>query len=236
MHQQLSQDQLYVTVDLLILTVKGGKLQLLLSRREKAPYARRWALPGRFVGVDESAETAAQILLNEMLPVTNAYLEQLYTFSDVNRDPRGRVISMAYLVIVPWERLKKQMEESESGFQDFTVRMDENGLRLEGSAGDILVPSDLAFDHGRIIETGILRLRGKLDYTVIGFRFLENPKAFSLSELQTIYESVLGEKVDGSNFRRAILMRYERSGQLVQTDQAEKKGRGRPAVLYTMKF
>jgi len=234
MHQQLAQDQLYVTVDLLILTIREGKLRLLLSRRGKAPFEGRWALPGRFVGREESAEEAARALLAEMLPVEGAYLEQLYTFSDVNRDPRGRVISMAYLVIVPWERLAGAL--AASSFRSFTVRMDEGGLSLAEDAGSVLEPGDLAFDHDRIIETGIIRLRGKLDYTEIGFHFLENPGAFSLGDLQTVFEAALGERMDGSNFRRAILARYERSGRLSQTDQAERRGRGRPAALYSMKF
>ena len=95
MHRELNKDQLYVTVDLLIWTVRAGRLNLLLSRRVSPPYAGSWALPGRFIGLDESAETAVTRLLEEMLPVRGPYLEQLYTFTNVARDPRGRVISTA---------------------------------------------------------------------------------------------------------------------------------------------
>ena len=234
MHRELEQDRLYVTVDLLILTVREGRLNLLLSRRVSAPYEGRWALPGRFIGLDESAETSVNRLLEEMLPIRNAYLEQLYTFTDVNRDPRGRVISTAYLVIVPWGPLKALMAEKALAFRCFQVSMNGRGLRLTGDGGDALIPGDLAFDHGRIIETGVARLRGKIDYTEIGFRFLENPGAFSLSELQTVFEAVLDETVDSSNFRRAIFGRYERTGRLTQTDQEERRGRGRPAALYSI--
>ena len=232
MDGQWDQDRLYVTVDLLILTVRSGQLCLLLFRREKPPYAGRWALPGRLIGPDESAETAASLLLTEMLPVRCALMEQLYTFTDVNRDPRGRVISTAYLVIVPWDRLQAQLAAGETKVRCFQVFMDAEGLRLRDGTGCRLIPGDLAFDHGRIIETGIQRLRGKIDYTDIGFHFLADPHAFTLGELQTVFEAVLGEPADSSNFRRTILNRYEKTGRLTQVVQAERRGRGRPAAVY----
>lgn len=232
MHRELDQNQLYVTVDLLILTVRNGRLLLLLSRRINPPFQDTWGLPGRFVGLDETAEKAAQLLLEEMLPVPDAFLEQLYSFSDVGRDPRGRVISMAYLVLIPWEKLA----QAESSFRAFIVSLDEHGLILTSEEGDMqLSAGDLAFDHGKIVETGISRLRGKIDYTDIGFYLLSNPDAFSLSELQTVFEAVLEQTLDTSNFRRWLRTRYEKDGRLIQTSQAESKGRGRPAALYTLK-
>ena len=93
----------------------------------------------------------------------------------------------------------------------------------------------LAFDHGRIIDTGVQRLRGKIDYTDVGFRFLNDLNAFSLSELQTVFEAVQGKKLDNSNFRRAIRNRYEENGRLVQTAREDKQKRGRPALLYQLK-
>ena len=234
MHDSLAPDQLYVTVDLLIMTVRRGKLNLLLSRRGNAPYADRWALPGRFVGMDESAEETAGILLEQMYPLENAYFEQLYTFTGVGRDPRGRVISTAYLVIAPWSAVEKALP-GRTTFQCFEAGLTDGQLRLRNGE-ETLTDEDLAFDHGKIIETGINRLQGKIDYTDIGFRFLENREAFSLSELQTIFEAVLGTALDGSNFRRAILARYERTGRLEQTDRAEKRERGRPAVLYRIRL
>lgn len=235
MHDSLHQGQLYVTVDMLILTIREGKLTLLLSRRKDAPYAGRWALPGRFVGLDESAETTVRNLLGEMLPVEGAFLEQLYTFSEVNRDPRGRVISTAYLVIVPGKRLDALMKEKETPFTRFDVTTGAGGLRLAGEDGTVLIGSDLAFDHGRIIETGVQRLRGKIDYTDVGFRFLNNPDAFSLGELQTVFEAVLGKKQDSSNFRRDIRKQYEEKGRIVLTDREDKQKRGRPASLYQLR-
>ena len=235
MHDSLHQGQLYVTVDMLILTVREGKLTLLLSRRKDTPYAGRWALPGRFVGLDESAETTVRNLLEEMLPVEKPFLEQLYTFSEVNRDPRGRVISTAYLVIVPGKQLDALMKEKQTPFTRFEVSTGDGGLRLAGENGTVLIGSDLAFDHGRIIETGVQRLQGKIDYTDVGFRFLNDLNAFTLGELQTVFEAVLGEKQDSSNFRRDIRKRYEESGRLVLTDREDKQKRGRPASLYQLK-
>lgn len=234
MHGLLDQDRLYVTVDMLFMTVRDGRLNLLLSRRKDAPYAGRWALPGRFVGQDESAETTVRKLLQELLPVKDAFLEQLYTFSDVNRDPRGRVISTAYLVIVPRNRIDDLTEKTRTPFSRFVVTEEADGLRLTGEDGTVLIGSDLAFDHGRIIETGVLRLRGKIDYTDVGFRFLNDLNAFSLGELQTVFEAVLDRKLDSSNFRRFIRNRYEETGRLILTDREGKRKRGRPASLYQL--
>ena len=232
MHSSLEQDRLYVTVDILILTVRTGRLMLYLTRRTDAPYAGRWALPGRFVDLDESAEVTAEKLVEDVLPVTGPFVEQLYTFTEVSRDPRGRVISAAYLVIVPEGRLDGAGLPEKTGLQPFTVRLEEDGLRLTGADGKVLRSSDLAFDHGRIVETGVMRLRGKIDYTEIGFHFLQNPDAFALGELQTVFEAVLGTPLDPSNFRRSVLGRYEKTGRLSQTEQTGKRSRGRPAVLY----
>ncbi len=232
MHESLASDRIYVTVDILALTVLDGKLCLMLSRRKDPPYEGRMALPGRFVGQDETAETAACRLIDEMMPVTDPYLEQLYTFTDVNRDPRGRVISTAYLVIVPSQNLKEAQCGKNIAVQPYRISTGTIPLRLTGKNGMTLTSGDLAFDHGRIIETGVQRLQGKIDYTDIGFRFLDNTGSFSISELQMIYEAVLGTALDSSNFRRTIFKRYEQSGRLRQTAQETKCGRGRPAVLY----
>ena len=231
MPDTLARDRLYVTVDLMILTVEEGRLKLLLSRRPAPPFAGRWALPGRFVGLGESAEEAADALLREMLPIGEAFLEQLYTFSDVGRDPRGRVVSMAYLVVGPMARLAPLLEGEGAKMRAFALEGGEDAL-LEDAGGLRLALEDLAFDHGRIIATGLARLRGKIDYTDIAFHFLEDPGSFSLGELQTVFEAVLGRKVDASNFRRSILGRYAGRGRLEPTDRESRQKRGRPAALY----
>ena len=234
MREILEPDQMYVTIDLLILTVREGRLCLLLSRRKNPPYAGQWALPGRFVGLEESAEAAVRELMAEMLPVEDAFFEQLYTFTAVNRDPRGRIISAAYLVIVPWQKLASLPGWRERGLGCFQVATEGGALLLTGPEGAELAAPELAFDHGHIIGIGIQRLRGKIDYTDIGFRFLRDTRAFSLAELQTVFEAVLGRAMDSSNFRRFIRSRYEEKGRMKQTDQAQKSGRGRPAALYSL--
>ena len=170
-----------------------------------------------------------------MLPVKDAFLEQLYTFSEVNRDPRGRVISTAYLVIIPWNRLETLFEEARIPFSRFEISGEADWLRLKGTDGTILTGGDLAFDHGRIIGTGVQRLQGKIDYTEVGFRFLNDRNAFSLGELQTVFEAVLGKQLDKSNFRRTIKTRYEDTGKMTLTDREGRKSRGRPSLLYQLK-
>lgn len=232
MHETLTSSQIHVAVDLLIVTVRDGKLGLLLSRRPEAPYKGCWALPGHLLPLDESAETAAETLLAEMLPVENVYMEQLFTFTDVNRDPRGRVISIAYLVVIPWEQLEGCIASTDGKLQCFTPLSPSKSLCLTGPHDTALAEEELAFDHGQLILTGIRRLQGKIIYSDLGFRFLHRMDAFSLRELQTIFEAVLGEDLDKSNFRRSILSRYEITGRIRQTDVIQKSGRGRPAVLY----
>ena len=231
MHRDLSRDRVYVTVDILILSVRDGRLCLMLARRADKPYEGMWALPGRFVGLTESAETTVRRLMDEMLPIDRVFMEQLYTFTDVNRDPRGRVISAAYLVIVPWKRLEKILPESRLTL--FEVGSRDGGIELKGG-GVTLTGGDLAFDHGRIITAGILRLQGKIDYTGIGFRFLNDPDAFSLGELQSVFEAVLGRDMDSSNFRRFIRTRYLDTGRVIPTQGDDRQKRGRPAALYRL--
>lgn len=225
----MEHDALFVTVDLMILFVEEGGLHLLLGKRPRPPFQDRWALPGRFVALDESAETTARRLLSEWMNTDEAWLEQLYTFTAVNRDPRGRVISLGYLVILPG---RPQFAGDAPQLRDFAVRLDEGGLRLTDREGVLMTEGDLAFDHGQIARVGLQRLRGKIDYTEIGFWFLKNRSAFTLSELQGIYEAVLARPLDASNFRRGVLSRYEETGRMVQTDQSGRRSRGRPAALY----
>ena len=231
MHTTLAQDRVFVTVDLIILSVRAGRLQLLLARRPDPPYAGCWALPGHFVALDESAERTAEGLVEEMLNTRAVFLEQLYTFTDVGRDPRGRVISIAYLALLPWPQLEQSLR-SNGIAACFDAFLTDGGLRLIGPDGAALNKRDLAFDHGRIVETGLQRLRGKIDYTEIAFHLVGNSQSFSLGELQTVFEAVLQKSIDTSNFRRTILNRYEETGRIEQTRLEERRGRGRPATLY----
>ena len=232
MHRQLEPDRLHLSVDGLILTICEGQLSVLLSRRSHPPCEGVWALPGRLVALDESADEAARQLLQEMLPCVDAYSEQLYTFTRADRDPRGRVVSVAYLILSPWERLQGALALPEVTLRCFRIEHAPEGLVLVGQDGARLSPANLAFDHGRILRTGVTRLQGKIDYTDVGFHLLQDMQAFSLSELQTVFEAVLNQSLDASNFRRGILAKYESTGRIVQTSIAKKQGRGRPAALY----
>ena len=232
MHDTLGKEQIYVAVDLLILTEHAAKLKLLLSRRPQEPFSGKWALPGRFVGTEESAETAAGLLLQEMLGTRRLYMEQLYTFTDIHRDPRGRVISIAYLVVVPWTEMEPMILEHTEGYQLCNVETGRERIRITDREGREMQEVDFAFDHERIVRTGIQRIQGKLNYTPIGFAFLNHPDGFSLSEVQEIHEAILGYAMDPSNFRRQMLKQYEESGVLSQTEKTESRRRGRPAALY----
>lgn len=223
--------QIYVAVDLLILRVWDEHLEIMLTRREMPPYQGRWALPGRFIGLEESPETAAGELLRERLPGVDAYMEQLYTFAAVNRDPRGRVISTAYLAILPGRRTEECLNLADSRLVPFSVRISGSELQLCGADGQMLGADLLAFDHAEIIRTGIQRLRGKISYTDIGFRFLNDPEAFTLVELQSIFEAVLDNGQDSSNFRRFIRNQYEHPGKIERTGATEKR-KHQSAILY----
>ncbi len=221
-----------VTVDLLVISVDEGRLRIFLSKRVKPPYEGLWALPGAFVKVDESAESAAQRLLKEMLPGVDVYLEQLYTFSGVNRDPRGRVISIGYLAIVPSGRLESIHPGTQ--LQLFDAGVSGDGPVLQSEGGSCPSHGDLAFDHEEIIRMGIFRLQGKVEYTGIGFRFLKDPQCFSLGELQSVHEAILGKVLDASNFRRWISNRYEKTGRIIRKQGTGRSGRGRPSGLYRL--
>ena len=140
----------------------------------------------------------------------------------------------------PWERLEPVLAGPDARMRRFEVRLNGDGLRLAGEGGPELAADDLAFDHGRIIETGVQRLRGKIDYTDVAFHFLNNPGAFSLSELQAVFEAVLDRSIDGSNVRRMIQSRYEETGVIERLERDGQAGigsrrrRGRPAAMYRM--
>ena len=232
MHAILSPDQLHLSVDGLILTVHHKPLAVLLAQRPNPPCQGQWALPGRLVNTDESAADAMASLLAEMLPGAKAYCEQLYTFTDPQRDARSRVVTIAHLVLIPWSRLEPALAQPGVALRCFDIRHEADGVHLYGANDVHLTPGQLAFDHGEILLTGLNRMQGKIDYTDIAFHLVQDMAAFSLSELQAVFEAVLNQPLDASNFRRGILARYEANGRLQQTTQAKKQGRGRPAALY----
>ena len=236
-----------VTVDILVMTVLERKLHLLLVRRSELPFLGKWALPGGFLKMDESAEEAAARIVLAKAGVSGAHLEQLYTFSSVERDPRTRVLSIAYLATVPYGKLKFAAGDSVDNASLYTVdgisgdgidtgsedafASDESELVLTSPEGNEITGRDLAFDHEMIIRTAVLRMRGKIGYTDLAFGFLEDPSAFTLTELRHIYEAVLGRALDVGNFRRTIKRDYESAGKITERG-LEKGSVGRPAMLY----
>jgi 8-oxo-dGTP diphosphatase len=179
---------LRVTIDIVIFTIRDRALQVLLVRRGVPPFEGQDAIPGGFIHEDESLEDAAQRELYEEAGVRNVFLEQLYTFGDPKRDPRGRVITVAYYALIASDKLSLVAGADAAEAKWFPA----SNLPL------------LAFDHKRILSYALERLRNKLEYTTVGFQFL--PQKFTLSELQSVYEAILGRRLDKRNFRRKIAL------------------------------
>jgi ADP-ribose pyrophosphatase YjhB (NUDIX family) len=199
-----------VTVDVVILTMRRRRLEALLIKRKHWPFEGLWAIPGGFVNPDESLEDAARRELEEETGVRDVYMEQLYTFGDPQRDPRMRVITVVYYALIRHETLKVVAGDDAAEAAWFPVYH---------------LPS-LAFDHENILTYTMQRLRGKLEYTTIGFQLL--PPEFTLSELQEVYEAILERSLDKRNFRKKVLT----TGILEATAHTRKTGQHRPAALY----
>lgn len=199
-----------VTTDIVIFTIRQDELKVLLIKRAGSPFKGNWALPGGFVALDESLEEGARRELAEETGVSGVYLEQLYTFGQPDRDPRERVITVAYYALIPTDTIEIRAATDAEGVSWFGMNE---------------VPA-LAFDHQEILRMAHQRLVGKLDYSTIAFQFM--PKDFTLSELQHVYELILGEELDKRNFRKRILS----LGLVEETGKEKKAGAHRPAKLY----
>lgn len=202
-----------VAVDVVIFTINAeapvsAALEVLLIKRGIPPFRGSWAIPGGFVLPDESLEDAALRELTEETGLRNVYLEQLYTFGNPGRDPRGRVVAVSYFALVAADqRPAPGSDAAEARFHPMS------GL------------PQLAFDHDRILAYALERLRNKLEYTTVGFQLL--PAKFTLSELQHVYEAILGRSLDKRNFRRKLAL----LGILTPLNEKRESGR-RPAQLY----
>lgn len=187
-----------LTADIVLLTIKQGKLCVLLIERQNHPEKGKWALPGGFVGIDESAENAAIRELSEETGVTlsRAHIEQLKTYSSPRRDPRMRVISTAFIALVPNADLPELEAGDDAAQAHFFPVYD-----IIGDNDDMTV--DLAFDHDVILSDGIDRISNKLEYTNLAATFLEEP--FTLADLRRVYEEVWNTELHAANFRRKIL-------------------------------
>ena len=199
-----------IAVDVIIFTIKNEELQVLLIKMKKKPYKDCWAAPGGLIGLRENCEQAAKRQLSQKARVGNVYLEQLYTFSEINRDPFGRVVSVAYFALLPPSglNLKTTAEYADVGWHPVNQ-----------------LPK-MAYDHKKIINAAAKRLKAKLGYTNIVCNLL--PESFTLTDLQRTYEIILGRKLDKRNFRKKIL-----SLKLIRKLKQQRKGvANRPAELY----
>lgn len=187
------------------------ELQVLLIERDIEPFAGKWALPGGFVRVGESLDAAVRRELKEETGLENVFLEQLYTFGEPGRDPREHTVSVAYYALVK--------------LSDHRVRAATDARRAAWRPVD--KTPRLAFDHGKILDTACSRLRGKVRYQPIGFELL--PEKFTLTQLQRLYEIVLGRELDKRNFRKKVLS----LGVLNEHDEFAQDGPHRPARLHS---
>ncbi len=201
-----------VTVDCVIFGYEpGDEIKVLLIRRGQDPFKGKWALPGGFVGMEEDLETSALRELEEETGVRDVFIEQLFTFGQPGRDPRGRVISVAYYALVNLQA--HPIKASSDADQAAWFPVDR--------------PPELAFDHADILDAALRRLRAKVRYQPIGFELL--PEQFTLSQLQELYESILGVKeLNKRNFRKRILD----MGVLKEMGKQENVAH-RPATLYS---
>ncbi|MBI3898146.1 MAG: NUDIX hydrolase [Gammaproteobacteria bacterium] len=202
-----------ITTDIVIFTIRDRKLKLLLIRRGGEPYRGKWALPGGFVQMEEGLDEAARRELEEETGVAGVYLEQLYTLGKPDRDPRERVITVAYYALIPSDKLQLRAATDAEAVGWFGM--------------EELPP--LAFDHAEIVKMAHQRLVAKLDYSTIAFAFM--PEKFTLSELQEVYEIILQEEMDKRNFRKWVLALE----QIEETDEERRGGIHRPAKLYRVK-
>jgi 8-oxo-dGTP diphosphatase len=221
-----------LTVDVVLLSIAAdGSLLTLVAQRDEDPFKDEWALPGVFVGRKEALEAAAARALHDKAGIAgDVFVEQLFTFGDIQRDPRGRILSVAYYALVPEGRFLIAVTRN-SGTA--IAHIDVPWTGLEGGSVQVSdeanKPLKLAFDHDRIIGLAVQRIRGKLNYAPIGFELL--PDEFTLFELQHIHEAVLGQKLNKDSFRRRVLA----SGLIEDTGKRRGGTAYRPAALYSFK-
>ena len=253
-------EKLSMTTDILIFSVSNEevdnyrktdkkKMSILLVKRDNYPFKDKWCLPGGFIDINEDLDAAPIRILKKETNVDNVYLEQLYTFGSVKRDPRMRVVSTSYIALIDKNRLTNNLNENASWF-DITFYEDKNNIvditldngnstisfKIEKILREqttdrysfkILKNDNLAFDHPLVILSGIERLKNKIEYTDIVFNMM--PEYFSLGELQQVYEVILGKKLLDPAFRRIIANKVEK------TNKMKTGGGHRPSYLFKYK-
>lgn len=200
----------YVTVDVVIFTVENTDLKVLLIKRDNEPFKGKLALPGGFIRENETAQDTVKRILKEKCGVENVYVEQLYTFDDPKRDPRGSVVSIAYYALVPRKELQINTSASTQ----------------DPELDKVIDLPKLAFDHNDVAEYAVKRLRAKLEYTNLAFSLL--PENFTMSQLQSTYEVILGRELDKRNFQKKF-----RSLDIIEPAGGRVEGNpNRPAQLF----
>ncbi len=199
-----------VTIDVVIFTLEENELKVLTIKRADEPFKGVRALPGGFIREGENSRTTAERILKDKAGLSNVYLEQLYTFDDPHRDPRGQVISISYYALIPREKLDLDLAKASQ----------------EPSLEPVRKLKSLAFDHNAILSYALERLRSKLEYTSLALSLL--PEKFTFAELQKVYEIIFGRDFDKRNFRKKVF----RLELIKPTKEKVKKGRQRPALLY----
>ncbi len=250
-------EKLSITADILVLSVSSEetgnyrklsekKFSVLLIKRDNYPFKDKWCLPGGFIGYHEELEDAAKRILKKETNLDNLYLEQLYTFGGINRDPRMRVVSTSYMSLIDKNRLDEKVNKKAVWFNINTIE-DKSKIKVildnevhgkikftikkvlrdkSTDRYDYLIEENnlLAFDHPKVIVSGISRLKNKLEYTDIIFNMM--PKYFTLGELQQVYEVILGKKLLAPAFRRLI------AGKVKKTEYMQTGGGHRPSKLF----
>lgn len=214
-----------LAVDVVALTVDDGELRVALYKRADPPQRGHYALPGGFVHIDESIEDAANRLMAHKVGLSGVFLEQLYTFGDLRRDPRGRVVTVAYYALVDARRFHSKSAPTALSARVVVPWPGETGGPVE-VVDDDGKELPLFLDHADILGLAVKRLRGKLDDSPVGFQLL--PTEFTLRDLQAVHETVRGEPVNKDSFRRRMLA----SGLLEATGSHEREVVHRPAEMY----
>ena len=252
-------DKLSMTSDIIIFSVSNKnqnnyrkleekELSILLVKRDNYPFKGKWCLPGGFLNpkTETLDECAKRVLYNET-NIKNIFIEQLYTFSGLNRDPRLRVVSCSYMALIDKNRLSDSLSKNAKWF-DVTLNENKNNIEIILNSGDevlsfkvkkkmenttermdfeIIENDYLAFDHPLVIVNGLYRLKNKIEYTDIVFNMM--PEYFSLGELQQVYEVILGKKLLDPAFRRII------KDKVIKTEKIQTGGGHRPSILYKYK-
>ncbi|MCI8778800.1 MAG: NUDIX hydrolase [Bacilli bacterium] len=253
-------EKLSMTTDIIIFSVSDSltdnyrklsekHFSVLLVKRNDYPFKDKWCLPGGFVGIQETLDDAAKRILASETNLHNIYIEQLYTFGNVNRDPRMRIVSTAYMALIDKNMLNEKIPKNASWFnmkiledeksihitfdnelEEFSVVIKKTlrDLTTDRYSYEVLKNDHLAFDHAIVIASGISRLKNKLEYTDIVFNMM--PEYFTLGELQQVYEVILDKKLLDPAFRRIIADKVEK------TDKVKTGGGHRPSALFHYKI